>query len=139
MKLNHIIAIAIVIAILFFGFISQFVMLQVAGQKAEAHVGNFAPAATLFSDGTYRGEYKPFGFLTGARVEFEISDNSLSRFEIQKLHTTPGYGVKPRISARIDSTGALNFDAITGATISSYFTKAAIKNTLIRNQDDTAK
>ena len=101
-----------------------------ADSIATAKTGEFIPVTHTLDNGHYSGQFRTIMGLIKAKVEFEIKDSVLQKCEFVKLTSTPGYGVKEKIISSINSSGDLNFEAITGATQTSSFAKAAIKDAI---------
>jgi uncharacterized protein with FMN-binding domain len=101
-----------------------------AGKKAEKEVGNFKPVTTDLPDGTYTGHYKAFGAIDAACVEFAIEDRKVKTFSLNKVLETPGHSGSELIINEIDRSKNLDFDAVSGATRTSFFIKAGIKDAL---------
>ena len=102
-------------------------IMQYAGHKAALAAADSSWEQTIPDDGHYTGTYRLFGVKT-ACVQFNIRDRNLQTFGIGNLVTTPGHGVKSEIMDQIKINKNLRFDAVSGATISSQFVKAAITN-----------
>ena len=79
-------------------------------------------------DGTYKGSFKPFNLIKLATVEFTIKERKIKRFEISRLFLTPWKEVRPSIQDSIKKNSSLKFNAVSGATRSSFYVKAAILN-----------
>ena len=107
--------------------------MQYAGYKAAQTAGKEDFEEEILADGDYSGEYRFFGVKTAASVQFSIRDKKLYRFNIDKILSTPGHDVKEHILHAIKPGGDLNFDAVSGATVSSQFVRAAIKNAVREN------
>lgn len=103
---------------------------NMAGKNAGKYVGEFQPMISQIEDGQYEGEYSAFINKVGAKISFKIKDGELVHYQFEKLYGTIGYGAPQNVKAAIDQKEDLNFDAISGATVTSNFAKAAIKNAL---------
>ena len=103
---------------------------NLAGRNAGQYVGEFQPRMSQIEDGLYEGEYSTMISKVGAKISFKIKDGELIRYDFEKLYGTIGYGAPQNIKAGIDQKEDLNFDVISGATVTSNFAKAAIKNAL---------
>lgn len=102
---------------------------NLAGRNAGKYVGEFQPMMSKIEDGRYEGEYTIISKV-GAKISFKIKDGELVNYQFEKLYGTIGYGAPQNIKAVIDQKEDLNFDSISGATVTSNFAKAAIKNAL---------
>jgi len=106
-----------------------FLLFYLAGRKAENFVDGFQPDISRLEDGRYQGNFAFFGN-TKAEISFEIMQGKLVEYEITKLTGTPGYGADYAVKTQINARKDLNFDAATGATITSNFAKAAIRDAI---------
>jgi uncharacterized protein with FMN-binding domain len=109
---------------------------NLAGRNAGKYVGEFQPMMSQIEDGRYEGEYSTIISRIGAKISFKIKDGELVNFQFEKLYGTIGYGAPQNIKAGIDQKENLNFDSISGATVTSNFAKAAIKNALEKGPVD---
>ena len=99
-------------------------------KKASAYVGDYIPDTALLDDGRYIGHV---GFLNNrleARVEFIIEDHRLVGCNFEELFGTPGHQAPYLVKQKIDQTGKLDFDAVSGATMTDHLARAAIKNAI---------
>ena len=103
---------------------------NLAGRNAGKYVGEFQPKLSQIEDGHYEGEYSTIIRKVGAKISFKVKDGELVNFQFEKLYGTFGYGAPQNVKAGIDQKEDLNFDSISGATVTSNFAKAAIKNAL---------
>lgn len=110
--------------------IGTFMFFNIAGQNAANYVGNFEPKMSEIDDGTYEGAYSSIFEKFGAKITFTIKDGQLTHFQFDQLYGTIGYGGPESIELEIDDHMDLNFDAISGATVTSNLAKAAIKDAL---------
>ncbi len=106
-----------------------FLVFYLAGKKAENEVNHFEPDITKLKDGKYHGSYSFLGSVK-AELEFEIMQGKLVEYHFIKLTGTPGYGADYTVKTQIDARKNLNFDAATGATITTNFAKAAIRDAI---------
>jgi uncharacterized protein with FMN-binding domain len=104
-----------------------------AGKAAREYVGDFEVNTIQLQDARYHGVYEIWGFRTAAELEFTIKDGELDSFSFTTILNTPGHGAREEIIRRINKTNDLNFDAVTGATHTTYFARAAIKNAIQGN------
>ena len=110
--------------------IAAFIMFNLAGQNAEEYIGDFEPIMSEIKDGTYQGAYSSIFEKFGANISFTVKKGQLIHFHFDHLYGTMGYGGPENVEMQIDQKEDLNFDAISGATITSNLAKAAIKNAL---------
>jgi len=115
------------IAIFIIGSLGIFNM---AGKNAAEYIGAFKPKLSQIEDGTYTGEYASIFDKIGAKITFKVKDGRLTHYEFDKLYGTIGYGGPESVKSLINQQQDLNFDAVSGATITSNLAKAAIKNAL---------
>jgi uncharacterized protein with FMN-binding domain len=123
--INILFAVLLVFIVL---FTAGLLVFKKAGTIASNKTGDFIPVTHTLDDGLYSGQFRAIMGLVKAGVEFEIRDSVLNKCEFVRLTSTPGYGVKEKIITSINSSGDLDFEAITGATHTSSFAKAAIKD-----------
>ena len=98
-----------------------------ANKKANEYVQNFKPVTANLSDGKYHGKFKAFGIITISEVEFQIENKIVKNIKFKRMLHTPGSPYKETILNQIKETRKLEVDAITGASRTSNFAKAAIK------------
>jgi uncharacterized protein with FMN-binding domain len=99
-----------------------------ANENAKEYVRNFTPFTSDLPNGIYEGKYKAFGMITMSKVQFEIEDGLVKSINFIKMFHSPGSIYKENIETQIKQTQKLEVDAITGATRTSNFAKAAIKD-----------
>ena len=105
-------------------------MFNVAGHNAGEYVGDFKPIMSQIDDGTYKGVYSSILDKFGAKITFTVKDGRLTHFHFDQLYSTVGYGGSESVEMQIDQQEDLNFDAVSGATVTSNLARAAIKNAL---------
>jgi len=103
---------------------------NMGGRNAGKYVGEFQPRMSQIEDGQYEGEYSTIFKKVGAKLSFKVKDGELVHYQFEKLYGTIGYGAPQNVKAGIDQKEDLNFDSISGATVTSNFARAAIKNAL---------
>ncbi|MCP4231021.1 MAG: FMN-binding protein [bacterium] len=127
---------SVLLAVVFFGVIAVIIVIggyaafEIAGREAESYIGKFKPDTGSLDDGIYAGEYESFGTFTTAKVEFVIEGGEVASLSFPVLFRTPGHSAADEVRKRIDDTGDLRFDTVTGATRTSSFAKAAIKDAI---------
>lgn len=104
-----------------------FALFEIMGRNTEDYLGGFKPDTAALADGRYMGEYRTFT-RTVARVEFVMEDGELKNLDFPVLFSTPGYNADIKVEDKIKARGDLRFDTVTGATRTSNFAKAAIKD-----------
>jgi len=112
------------------------ILFHIAGQQAGRLVKPGSIPSVL-ADGVYEGGYYAFGKIPAAKVRFTVSDSALSNFYTIDVLTVPRYNLKVKIQQAVADKG-LQFDAISGATISSSFVKAAMINAIDKRKSATA-
>lgn len=115
--------------------ITVLILFNLAGGDAAETVGEFVPDMSAIRDGNYEGEYNYLFDKLGATVRFEVRNGRLLDCEFGQLFGTVGYGAAETIQAEIDQRKSLDFEAISGATMTSNFAKAAIRNALDKGPD----
>lgn len=135
MKIKKLIPYILVFLIAFFAapLIGKW-FIQKANDEAEKYIEDFHPNTYGLQDGSYQGKFKIFNLITLSHVEFSIKENKIKKMRFKKMFHTPGYLSKDDITSKIKNNNQLELDAITGATRTSNFAKAAIKNA-IKNQN----
>jgi len=131
MKIKKILLYVIIFSISCFGtpiLITQFV--KIANQNASDYIQNFRPKTSSLPDGIYAGKYKAYKLFTMSKVKFKIKNGIILDISINKLFHTPGSVYKDDIENKIKQNKILDINAITGATRTSNFAKAAIKNAI---------
>mgnify|MGYP002749948937 CR=1 FL=1 len=124
-KAINIILLILIIIVIVVG--AGLIIFNKAGKAAEKDIGDFTPVTKELEDGCYKGDYSIFLGLAKTEVELEIRDSTLIKCELLKLVTTPGYGIAEKILSNINTSGNLDFEAVSGATYSCSFVRAAIK------------
>ncbi|MCK5171705.1 MAG: FMN-binding protein [Bacteroidales bacterium] len=109
-------------------------IIKSANENARQYVESFNPASSNLSNGTYKGKFKAFKILTLSKVEFVIEDGLVKSIDFIRMFHSPGNPCKEEIENQIKQTQRLEVDAITGATRTSNFAKAAIK-AAIKNRE----
>ncbi len=117
-------------AVIVIALVAGYIGFEVMGRQAENAVGDFKPDTAALYDGIYSGEYKAFDAFAAAEVEFDIENGRLSDVEFSRLLQTPGHDASEEVRERISESGDLRFDTVTGATRTSGFAKAAIKDAI---------
>ncbi len=97
-----------------------------AGLQAYRYVGQSRVELDSLADGTYQGSFQPFDMLTLARVQFKVKNGKVQQIAIPRLTVSPWNSIKSTITDSIRTRQSVKFDAITGATRSSFFVKAAL-------------
>ena len=98
-----------------------------ANKNASEFVQNFYPQTNHLPNGIYSGKYKIIGLFTLAKIEFEINNGNVIDINLKKLFHSPGSPYKDEIEKQILRSKKLEVNAISGATRTSNFAKAAIK------------
>ena len=109
--------------------IISFLIFYLSGRNAKIFLGDFQPQISQLKDGIYHGTFSYLGDAK-AEIRFEIMEGKLVAYEFIELTSTPGYGADYTVKTQIDSKKNLTFDAASGATITSNFAKAAIKDAI---------
>lgn len=131
MKLKKILPYILVFLISFFAtpaIIMSFA--KKANQQAKEFVQDFKPRTAQLPDGTYEGKFKAFRLITMSKVEFTVQNGTIKSIEFKRMFHSPGSPYKETIENQIKQSKRLEVNAITGATRSSNFAKAAIKDAI---------
>ena len=116
-----------IIALIIIGGLITF---NLAGRDAAGYVGDFKPEISQIGDGEYTGEYTFLIDKIGAKIHFEVQEGRLDHFSFDRLYGTIGYGAPENVKLQITQKDDLDFDGVSGATVTSNFARAAIKNAL---------
>ena len=119
-----------VIVLFIFLIVAFFIFFSRIGKAAQNYVGDFKPDVKKLADGKYIGSFMYINERISSEVTFEIKDSSLWLINFDKLYGSPVLGAQQKVIDRIDSLKNLDFDAVSGATVTSMFAKAAIKNAI---------
>jgi uncharacterized protein with FMN-binding domain len=119
-----------IIAVIIIFIIGTFILFTTAGNNAAEYVGRFKPDMSQIEDGSYEGAYSSIFDKFGAKITFDVKDGQLKHFHFDQLFGTIGYGGSESVIMKINEQKDLNFDVISGATITSNLAKAAIKTAL---------
>ncbi|MEE4196360.1 MAG: FMN-binding protein [Bacteroidales bacterium] len=107
-------------------------IIREASEQAKALTQDFHPDPSRLPDGFYEGRFKAFNLITFSRVTFHLKGGKIRSLEFKKMYHTPGYLSKKEIEATLKERQNLDLDALTGATRTSSFAKAAIKNAITK-------
>lgn len=99
-----------------------------AGIQAYRYVGTSKVTLDKLPNGSYSGTFQPFNLISLAKVKFRIDGGKVKDFSIPRLVVSPWNQVKSPITDSVEVNQSVHFDAISGATRSSYFVKAALHN-----------
>ena len=110
--------------------VASLIAFNMGGKKANSYIRDFKPDVSILADGTYTGSFSYIVERVGATITFEVNKGKLGKCQFQKLYGTFGYGAPNLVKAQIDLKRNLDFDAVSGATVTSNFAKAAIKNAI---------
>ncbi len=124
--LKIIVGLSLIIMLVLLG---AFALLQMAGYQAKKELKNFKSITNQVSDGNYHGSFATLGQVK-AEIEFRIAKGKMTHIRVLQLTGTPGYGADYAVQMQLDNSRMPDFDAATGATITSNFAKAAIKDAL---------
>ena len=126
----------IILIVIVIGFLTGLMFFNKAGNTANKFTGDFIPVTEEFENGYYKGSFETFAGILKTEVEFEIKNSTLVRCEFPKLTATPGYGAAKKILSNINTSGELNFEAVSGATHSCSFARAAIKDAVEKGKQE---
>lgn len=105
-------------------------VIKKANERAADYIEHFDPVTSELPNGKYLGKFKAFKLFTLSKIEFEIEDGIVTNIEIIRLFHSPGNPYKDEIEYQIKKSKKLEVNAISGATRSSNFAKAAIKKAI---------
>mgnify|MGYP006298354235 CR=1 FL=1 len=124
------------LVIIAFGFYQT---VKYAGSKAYSYVSNSNISIDSIPDGNYRGSFHLTKYISLAKIKFIIKDGKLDTLTIPHLLTTPFLNYKNEIRDSIIHEKNLQFDAVSGATRTSFYIKAAIHNAVISGNPNSDK
>ena len=101
-----------------------------ANKNAQEYIDHFNPLTHKLPNGKYLGKYKTLKILTLAKIEFEIKNGQVTHVQLKRLFHSPSSPYKEEIEFQIIQTKKLEVNTISGATRTSNFAKAAIKDAL---------
>ncbi|MCD4833541.1 MAG: FMN-binding protein [Bacteroidales bacterium] len=104
-----------------------------ANDDANQYIERFEPVTSRLPDGIYKGKFKAFKIITMSKVEFEIENGFIKNINFIRMTRFPGNAYKSDIENQIRNTGQLEVNAISGATRTCNFAKAAIKAAIDNN------
>lgn len=105
-------------------------VIKKANEHAKEYIQHFNPVTSDLPDGLYMGKFKLLKIFTLSNIEFKINNGFVEDVVIKKLFHSPGSPYKEEIEYQIKKTKKLEVNAISGATRTSNFAKAAIKNAI---------
>ncbi len=101
-----------------------------ANNDANQYIEHFKPVTSILPNGIYKGKFKAFKIISLSKVEFEIENGFLKNIDFTRMTHFPGNAYKSDIENQIRNTGQLEVNAISGATRTCNFAKAAIKDAI---------
>jgi len=107
-----------------------------AGLQAYQYVGKSQVKLDSLPNGKYSGSFRPFDLISLAKVKFRVDQGKVKDFTIPRLVVSPWNQIKPSITDSVRIKQSVHFDAITGATRSSYFVKAALHDALLVRKEN---
>lgn len=114
----------------------MYMLVKNTGVKAYQYVQQYTYNEDTLSRGKYNGSFKAYD-IKFAEVSFSLNNGKIREFEIPTLIQAPWINVKSSIVDTITKNDTLGFDAISGATGTSWYVKAAIHDAL-KNAGDTS-
>ena len=105
-------------------------LIKYSGIEAYKTVKNKPISLENTDDGLYKGSFTTLNFFLFAEVEFQVNQGKIKKITIPYLIATPFKGVKKSITDSIKQSESIHFDAVSGATRSSFFVKAAMYKAL---------
>ncbi len=114
--------VTLLVILAFFGY----KLIQYSGIQAYKYVKSNSIELESIEDGNYTGKFTTLKFFPLAEVNIHISHGKVKDVSIPYLIATPFKGVKNSVKDSIKKSQSPRFDAVSGATRSSYFVKAAI-------------
>jgi uncharacterized protein with FMN-binding domain len=128
---NYLIVFLAVILI-FIGYL----FIKKSGVKAYQIIQKHSYTQSSLNKGKYNGTFQAYN-INFAEVNFTISNGKVRTFEIPTLIQAPWINAKPSIIDSITTKNSLEFDAISGATGTSLYVKAAIHEAIMNATKDS--
>jgi len=116
--------------LVFLGTILLFVVYiftQKTGVKAYQIIQETKITGDSIPSGNYSGHFQAYN-ITFAEVQFSLDSGRIKNFTIPTLLKAPWIDVEQALADSIEHQNKLEFDAISGATRTSLYVKAAIRN-----------
>jgi len=101
-----------------------------ADNKAKDYIEDFNVKSVYVPDGECSSNFKVLGVFAVAKVKFVIEKSHIKEISFKRVLHSPGKNYENDIEKKVLENKDLELDAITGATRTSNFAKAAIKNAL---------
>lgn len=93
--------------------------------KAYQYVKQSTSLQDTLPEGNYSGSFKVYN-VEFAKVEFLIKNGKINNFKIPRVISVPWRKIRASVKDSVEKKNSLHFDAVTGATGSSLYIKAAI-------------
>ena len=122
-------------------FFIGYLFIKNSGVKAYQSIQQHAFIQDSLPKGKYGGTFQAYN-ITFAKVKFTITDDKngkISTFKIPTLIRAPWISIKPSIINTITQKDSLEFDAISGATGTSLYVKAAIHEAVKNGTGDSTE
>jgi uncharacterized protein with FMN-binding domain len=110
--------------------------IKFAGFKAYQEVKQNSVKMETLANGSYTGKFNVFNNIPLASVQFKIEEGNINDFSISYLLSSPFKDVKSSVKDSVRKSQSVHFDAVSGATRSSFYVKAAILNAILENNKD---
>jgi uncharacterized protein with FMN-binding domain len=113
-----------------------YLFIKKSGVKAYQIIQKHSYTQDSLPKGNYSGAFEAYN-INFAKVKFVLRNGKIDSFEIPKVIHAPWIDVRTSVIDSIQSKNTLEFDAVTGASSSSLYIKAAIHKAIEKSKKDT--
>lgn len=114
-----------------------YMLVKNTGVKAYRVIQHHTYNEDTLTEGKYNGSFEAYN-VKFAEVNFSLDNGKVKEFKIPTLIHAPWINVKTSIIDTITKKDTLDFDAISGATGTSLYVKAAIRDAIKNAESDTS-
>jgi len=126
----------LIIFLLIILIFAGYLFIKQSNVKAYKYVKQNTYPQDMLPEGIYSGTFNAYN-IEFAKVEFLIHNGEINSFKIPKVIHAPWTKVRSAVMDSIQKKNTLNFDAVTGATGSSFYIKAAIHKAIKKSKQDS--
>ncbi len=120
------------IILIFIGYL----FIKKSGVKAYQLIQETPYKQDSLPKGKFEGTFQAYN-IEFAKVKFFIRNGEINNFEIPKVIHAPWINIRTSVMDSVKTKNTLHFDAVTGATGSSLYIKAAIHNAIKNSKKDS--
>lgn len=114
-----------------------YMFIKNTGVKAYRVIQHHTYNEDTLTEGKYNGSFEAYN-VKFAEINFSLDNGKVKEFKIPTLIHAPWINVKTSIIDTITKKDTLDFDAISGATGTSLYVKAAIRDAIKNAESDTS-